>query len=707
MSEETEEFDELEPKQTAASSEKRQAHQESAKESSEARQLYEDAMSVLRRSRSRLHRQAAISKLEQASELGNDEALAQLGFVALFGEDEMYANDWQRFTTNGARKRLQNVTLAFELFERTAQRGVAAGQLGLAFMYSVGLAPGGASQSRAIVYLTFAALGGDQEAQTALAYRYWAGVSVEQSCEMALTYYSLAAARVAEHVSLIGSAAQAAGVQRVRLVDEFETAGLAAVNVASAGGGAATLDEELIEYHLFLAERGDVTAQVALGQLFYFGGRGLEQDFERAAQYFQRAAEQGNALASAHLAKMFLEGTAERQDNSTAYSLFLQAAEKGHPFGHTGIGLMHLLGVGVPQDFNKALKHLNTAVEHGWAEGYLQLGLMYYRGLGVRRDIKQAVKLFTTAAQNGNLLAIYNLAQLHAHGSIGLVRNCRTATELFKNVAERGSANALFEQAFAAYQFEASSNDPAVVRYLFLAELGYELAQSNAAFILERGETRLFKSAPPEESQDAQNSPNWSLYRLANTYWYRSALQGSGIARLKLGDYHYYGLGVESDFELAAAQYQIAADQHHIAQAMFNLGLMHHFGVGMKADEHLAKRYYDQAAETSVDAALPVALALARLNTWLLYESITSSSLRLLLSPSELASAFRNALSMPRLKQTLGKDWDSYALLLLLAIVCILVVARRFAHLQQQHAQLHQGAAAPVAPVAPENPAPQ
>ena len=49
------------------------------------------------------------------------------------------------------------------------------------------------------------------------------------------------------------------------------------------------------------------------------------------------------------------------------------------------------------------------------------------------------------------------------------------------------------------------------------------------------------------------------------------------------------------------------------AQAMFNLGYMHELGHGMRQDIHLAKRFYDLAAETSADAKVPVALALAKL----------------------------------------------------------------------------------------------
>ena len=36
--------------------------------------------------------------------------------------------------------------------------------------------------------------------------------------------------------------------------------------------------------------------------------------------------------------------------------------------------------------------------------------------------------------------------------------------------------------------------DEALMKYLLLAELGYEVAQSNAAFIMDRKETEMFQS---------------------------------------------------------------------------------------------------------------------------------------------------------------------------------------------------------------------
>lgn len=71
----------------------------------------------------------------------------------------------------------------------------------------------------------------------------------------------------------------------------------------------------------------------------------------------------------------------------------------------------------------------------------------------------------------------------------------------------------------------------------------------------------------------------------------------------------------------------MASDTQHNAQAMFNLGYMHEQGLGMEKDWHLAKRCYDLAAETSVDAKVPVALALLKLSFLFKVESLKNVSL--------------------------------------------------------------------------------
>ncbi len=83
------------------------------------------------------------------------------------------------------------------------------------------------------------------------------------------------------------------------------------------------------------------------------------------------------------------------------------------------------------------------------------------------------------------------------------------------------------------------------------------------------GETRMFASGG-------------EVYARALLHWGRAANQGYGVARVKLGDYYYYGQGTPVDMETAAGHYRMASEQQHSAQAMFNLAYMHERGLGIK-----------------------------------------------------------------------------------------------------------------------------
>ena len=104
---------------------------------------------------------------------------------------------------------------------------------------------------------------------------------------------------------------------------------------------------------------------------------------------------------------------------------------------------------------------------------------------------------------------------MHATGT-GMMRNCPAAVELLKNVAERGKWSDHLMTAHSDYR--EGRIDEAFVTYYLLAEMGYEVAQSNAAFILDRGETTILT----EEG---------GLVR-ALSLWARAAAQGYSVAQV-------------------------------------------------------------------------------------------------------------------------------------------------------------------------------
>lgn len=137
--------------------------------------------------------------------------------------------------------------------------------------------------------------------------------------------------------------------------------------------------------------------------------------------------------------------------------------------------------------------------------------------------------------------------------------------------------------------------------YTHAAEQGVEMAQSNAAWILDRGLGVGGKLVPTDAER----------YRLALHYYTLSAQQNNPSSLLKVADYSYYGLGTEVDYEEAAAYYMQASEMRN-PQAYFNLGYMHQFGHGLPQDFHLAKRFYDMTMQVSdtPEQQAPVILAL-------------------------------------------------------------------------------------------------
>lgn len=61
--------------------------------------------------------------------------------------------------------------------------------------------------------------------------------------------------------------------------------------------------------------------------------------------------------------------------------------------------------------------------------------------------------------------------------------------QLFKNVAERGHWAEMMPEAYNMYK-EGHLNQ-ALMKYVFLAEMGYEVAQSNVAYMLDQGKHEL------------------------------------------------------------------------------------------------------------------------------------------------------------------------------------------------------------------------
>lgn len=355
--------------------------------------LYENALKMLNKSRSRAQGNQIMSEIALR---GHEKAQAHVAWQRLLSKPvgqnvEMIQKMFELLAANGLPEAHMVSTFCgfiqsnfptlfwflaiVEIYAiiPTVNKAIIYFLQGLGFMYATGIGYN-VSQAKAIVHYTVAALGDDSWAQMALGYRYWAGVAMPSSCEKALAYYKRVGTKVASQITFSGGST----MHRARLLDEVE----------NSGPSSGYLENDLVEYYQLLADKGDVQAQVGLGQLHYQGGRGIPLDHQKALQYFTPAANAGNAVAMAFLGKIYLEGSEYIDaDNETALKYFTKAAELGNPVGQSGLGIMYLQGKGVPKDTSKAYNYFTQAAEQGWVDGQLQLGNMYFSKFWRSRNI--------------------------------------------------------------------------------------------------------------------------------------------------------------------------------------------------------------------------------------------------------------------------------------------------------------------------------
>ncbi|KIY50282.1 HCP-like protein [Fistulina hepatica ATCC 64428] len=602
-----------------------------------------------------------IDLLQHSAELGNMDAVFKLGQLSLFPPTDQFPLDPH---------------LAYELFYRHAsQTGNATSQSILAFFYATGyysVVP--VDQARAQLYYMFAANGGDKGAQMAMGYRYWSGIGTHEDCSRAVSWYESASEQTMAMFLAGPPGGRTLPQTGTRLSDlvggvygpgaSVASTGLNSQRPAIKAGLARTAGEtweDVLEYYIFNADRGETDFAYRLGKIFYQGsiyaspggiasgseGAGaIPRNYELARHYFLYIARQvwprdppnplfykssqqqrdthtpvGYAAASAaYLGRMYLRGEGVRADPAVAKMWFQRGADYGDRECHNMLGVMYrdALIPGSKPDMKKALNHFGVAAGQELAEAQVNIGKYHYE----RGDLTLATSYFEAAIRQGSPFeAYYYLADIHSAQAATpgvpphvASSSCAMAVSFHKLVAERGVwDNDLLHEAEVAWMSGTRhGKEVAMLKWWIAAECGSETAQSNLAYVLDqdRSVLRLTRFSPITPSNDTA--------RLALTQWARAAAQRNVDALVKVGDYYYHDLGVPPEaeatrLERAAKYYQSAADTQMSALAMWNLGWMYENGVGVPQDFHLAKRHYDLALETNSEAYLPVVLSLTKL----------------------------------------------------------------------------------------------
>jgi TPR repeat protein len=315
------------------------------------------------------------------------------------------------------------------------------------------------------------------------------------------------------------------------------------------------------------AENGEVKDQYALrmmlGAMYEFG-QGVRQGYKEAVIWYQLAAEQGDAVATAAIYNL------AKKSSPDALKMLINYAENGDQYAQSTLSMMYQLGLGVPQDNHEAvkwygfaaerefikaknniiqfknvnipqaLKALTNGAENGDAKAQLNLGMVLQFGLNMPKDEKEAAKWYLLAAEQGDSEARSIMGLMYANGQ-GVAQDDREAMQWYRLVAEK-----IIAQEKARIYELAKQNVPHALKILTDdAENGIAEAQNYLGTMYANGQGVF---------QDHKESAKW--YRFA-------AEQGDFKAQYHLGVMHANGLGVPYDFVLAHMWYDLSALQGH------------------------------------------------------------------------------------------------------------------------------------------------
>lgn len=169
---------------------------------------------------------------------------------------------------------------------------------------------------------------------------------------------------------------------------------------------------------LQMAENGNASAQHDLAAFYIVGAEGVSKDYQKAAYWFDKAAQNGVSNAAYNLGVLYHQGLGVEQDLQKALQWYGIAASDNHAEAQYNLGIAAIEGVGTKYNPAEATLHFEKAAQNGVVEAAYNLGLIYENGLLGSPNPAEALMWYKAAADAGNKEALAALNQLA--GSLGV-----------------------------------------------------------------------------------------------------------------------------------------------------------------------------------------------------------------------------------------------------------------------------------------------
>ncbi len=316
------------------------------------------------------------------------------------------------------------------------------------------------------------------------------------------------------------------------------------------------------------------TEEYKQARKFLFGTEEQEPDFTEACELLQEESENGNALATFDLGRIYADGLGVEMDGEKAQEYYAKAladfqfVENKKPWKYTQyrIGKMYVRGLGTELNYEVAADWFAKSANQKYKFAEYFLGGQYLRGQGVEQNAEQAFALYLRSAKQGFPYADFEVAKMyrdaigtdkneaesHVHfrkafigftalekqshddkiqyrlgwmlqNGIGTERDIPRAKEYFQKSAKLGNIFACYSLAKIIFNEESptAKDLETAIEYLKTAsDSGNQFAQYALAKIYFEGKhiTQDIAKAVELFSISAEQGNEWAAYRLGKIY---------------------------------------------------------------------------------------------------------------------------------------------------------------------------------------------
>ncbi|MFK8114931.1 MAG: tetratricopeptide repeat protein [Rubripirellula sp.] len=171
--------------------------------------------------------------------------------------------------------------------------------------------------------------------------------------------------------------------------------------------------EKAAHWYEQAAEKGFEHSMGIIGAC-YRKGLGVDIDNDKALHWLELATREGNHTAMTELGMLLSDKNSGHQDETRAFTLFLQAALKGSETAMYELGWCYHAAIGVKQNDVKARQWMSKAAqaESPKPDVLRLMGHFHEKGIGGDVDIEAAKDWYRKGRDAGSSASMYSLAKL-------------------------------------------------------------------------------------------------------------------------------------------------------------------------------------------------------------------------------------------------------------------------------------------------------